>query len=698
MNLSITQNGTSIALFLAITSLAPAQEVMHTDDEIFVSGHFFSLVSDDLAIIDRATGEVRSVNNAVGGVVTGPVLLSGIGDITDATSGSLGLGGVAQGLMLVSTSSQSLARLSPAVPAGAVSIYESPRPAPVGLVAISFPIGIVPTSNDLWLSSHDLSQSSLSANEITVTTSISTIVSSTRPERLREGRQARASTSDLWHAAFMADDVAGSALQFFSGTDTPSNSLSLEFELSGLPLGAGFVWGALDATTQSTFVFFVPGSPTLHWIRTAGSVSAVVSNIFVTSAGVESLIPVNQGSAHGVWAILDGGSEMQLLQFDGTGFTVTQSLAAPAGQRWTGGRAKEGGSTMLMLHGPAAGGGSTAWQRFDVQGDGTYNSESMGFLPALISASPAHVFAFSGEPFVDVNAALTDTRRVADWTLGTSQLPGSLEMSGEKESFDSPSDGLGSRTPFNAGAAAAGSTWMMANQYSSDTSVFALLPGTLSPTEPTVTIVPEARHEELAAGPQAPALLRSFSFESTSFVWYRTNPTASFALFNPSAPDPEFMIATSPANVTVEYYAKAGNQRSRIRFATYSFGASDPLTAPSMIDADSNGLADEWEAWYGLTDPNGDPDNDGINNITEQNFGSDPLGHCGNEAIPLDFTLHAEGSPKTLHLTLTRSLQPGEVLQTSTDLEVWTDLRLTAGSFLYTTPLSDNQRFYRIGQ
>jgi len=497
----------------------------------------------------------------------------------------------------------------------------------------------------------------------------------------------------------MTNARSGSILQFFSGQDVGGTfSINLESALSGLPIGASFVWGTLDATARSTFVFFVPGSPILHWIRTTSSASAVVTNTFNASAGVESLMPVNQGAAHGIWAILDGGTQMQFLQFNGIRFSVTQTLVAPAGERWTGGSAADGGTNMLMLSGSAAGGASTSWQRFDVQGDGTYNSESMGSLPALISASPAHVFAFSGEPFVDVDATLTDSRRVADWTLGTSQLPGSLEMSGEKESFGTSSNGLGSRIPFNIGPAAAGSTWMMANQYSADTSVFALLPGSLSPTEPTVTIVPAAIHQQLTPGVQSPPIVRSYSFDSTASVWYRTTPTSPFLLYNTGPTDVEFTIATAPASVTIEYYAKAGAQRSRIEFATYSFGAVDPVTAPSSIDADGNGLADEWEAWYGLTDPNGDPDNDGINNITEQNNGSDPLSHSGEDALPLNLTLEVLGNPAMVHVTLTRALVTGEALQTSTDLRIWTDVPLAAESLLYTAPLSDNLRFYRINQ
>ena len=78
--------------------------------------------------------------------------------------------------------------------------------------------------------------------------------------------------------------------------------------------------------------------------------------------------------------------QMQLLQFDGTAFSVAQTLVAPAGERWTGGSAANGGTQLLLFRGPAEGGGSTWWERFDVQPGGTYASESEGALPALVTS------------------------------------------------------------------------------------------------------------------------------------------------------------------------------------------------------------------------------------------------------------------------------------------------------------------------
>jgi hypothetical protein len=42
------------------------------------------------------------------------------------------------------------------------------------------------------------------------------------------------------------------------------------------------------------------------------------------------------------------------------------------------------------------------------------------------------------------------------------------------------------------------------------------------------------------------------------------------------------------------------------------------------VDSDNNGMDDRWEAWHGVTDPNGDPDGDGFTNVQEFQRGSHP--------------------------------------------------------------------------
>jgi hypothetical protein len=48
-------------------------------------------------------------------------------------------------------------------------------------------------------------------------------------------------------------------------------------------------------------------------------------------------------------------------------------------------------------------------------------------------------------------------------------------------------------------------------------------------------------------------------------------------------------------------------------------------TIPPPTDADGDGMADSWEAKYGLTSPSADADGDGIDNLTEYRNGTNPL-------------------------------------------------------------------------
>jgi hypothetical protein len=78
-------------------------------------------------------------------------------------------------------------------------------------------------------------------------------------------------------------------------------------------------------------------------------------------------------------------------------------------------------------------------------------------------------------------------------------------------------------------------------------------------------------------------------------------------------------------------YTPARGQRSG---DALSFTASDgqlvspPALAAIVItppaDANSNGLADSWESYYGVSDPDGDPDGDGVGNLQEYWAGTNP--------------------------------------------------------------------------
>lgn len=104
-----------------------------------------------------------------------------------------------------------------------------------------------------------------------------------------------------------------------------------------------------------------------------------------------------------------------------------------------------------------------------------------------------------------------------------------------------------------------------------------------------------------------------------------------------------------------------------IRFTTGAF-------LPNGLDTDNNGLPDAWEYHYfGVltgTDPNGDPDGDGANNLKEYMSGTDP----GNSASLLRATgLDVESNLTEIRMTLRFDAVPsrGYLIEGSQDLAIW---------------------------
>ncbi len=58
------------------------------------------------------------------------------------------------------------------------------------------------------------------------------------------------------------------------------------------------------------------------------------------------------------------------------------------------------------------------------------------------------------------------------------------------------------------------------------------------------------------------------------------------------------------------------------------YGVTIDIGADEMIDADADGLPDDWKTLYGVSEPDADPDSDGLTNLEELGAGTDPY-ECG---------------------------------------------------------------------
>lgn len=86
-------------------------------------------------------------------------------------------------------------------------------------------------------------------------------------------------------------------------------------------------------------------------------------------------------------------------------------------------------------------------------------------------------------------------------------------------------------------------------------------------------------------------------------------------------------IGASGASLSMEtgssYLVRVAGGNSDNWFSDYS--APVTIFATNGTDANGDGMADDWAAKFGVTDPNADPDGDGLNNAAEYGQHSDPL-------------------------------------------------------------------------
>lgn len=190
--------------------------------------------------------------------------------------------------------------------------------------------------------------------------------------------------------------------------------------------------------------------------------------------------------------------------------------------------------------------------------------------------------------------------------------------------------------------------------------------------------------------------------QTHGYVFYRLAAGAAWQRYNPSTPPP------LTAAATVEAYAQHGANRTPTRSATYSFGTPNSLAVATNLDSNGNGLPDQWEKAFNITDPNGDADGDGSSNLTEFTRGTDPRDpNSGAAVVPPVLTwsvTDAAGGGTSLRLEW-EPANSTAVLEASDDLRTWTPVASDIGSDstgrFYDVPLdppATPRRFYRLGQ
>ncbi|MES2597449.1 MAG: thrombospondin type 3 repeat-containing protein [Verrucomicrobiota bacterium] len=437
---------------------------------------------------------------------------------------------------------------------------------------------------------------------------------------------------------------------------------------------------------------------------------------FALPGGIDSIVLIKRPSAAPQIAVsISQGSVVKIYNFDGTQLTFVENVTPGAGRRasgivpWKTGDA-DGGFSLLERQGTS--GPTTHVTRYARDGSGHYQPVGTDALTKLSKIVRSNTFFWQGEPMVDPDAKLLGLRRSGDWTTGFSTVGNTTEAT--SESFVSSSQGLGNPAQRSAGDTPFYTTHTSGNQTSSSLSVFASDAAIGEPNKSRVNYSPVSGRymgELIGAGP-ARSLKVTLSAKGAYSVklYYRLNGGAwqieSSAFFSSTIT----RVIQVSSDTLFEAMSLNEFGFSPIFSSTYAVGPS-PTPPGSGIDANGNGLIDEWERLFGITDPTGDADGDGQSNFAEHNAGTDPRDATKYFVPPVTLPALSIGVELTINGSFIRARwptsDPSVRLESSTTLgigSVWapvtTGISIEGAEYVFSTvPTPGEQtRFFRLAR
>jgi len=280
-----------------------------------------------------------------------------------------------------------------------------------------------------------------------------------------------------------------------------------------------------------------------------------------------------------------------------------------------------GGGHFSLLTGDGAG-HSAGFQNLLASGS-SYVPGSSGALPKTSPyAGGANVLLFAGEPFVLSTAKALKTLRAGDWSsqpLLTGGPPSTVVVSAER--FLNTSNGLGSPSVAILGAAPAGTTHALVNQYVNPISVF-------------------PRRSALGDNPAEVSITPPAGLYNQAIKIAMTVNTAGWTIQYRLAQNAPWLTYTGPvllfSNALVQYFARDSTiTKTPIQSAAYRFSVP-----ANLIDSDHDGVPDFVEVARGLDPLAGpDSDHDGYSDLWELLRGTDPLSNASvpSNLPPVDF-------------------------------------------------------------
>jgi hypothetical protein len=324
--------------------------------------------------------------------------------------------------------------------------------------------------------------------------------------------------------------------------------------------------------------------------------------------GIGQVHPLIGGGSSRLAIIAADGRNLHVFDFDGVAAPVpVQTLAAPAGQLWTGLTGLSDGRFKLFQGSPSDR-RSRAFTDFNRVG-GQYQAGLTGGLPSPNSTGvSANVFVFDAEPFVAGQARRLLSVNAADWARDPQIAGNPAMLTVQAERRGGSQQGLGNPSLRALGPVPAGGTHVLANQYRPMISLQSFHPAAgLEIAEVRVTPAPGAQEGVIHVGFSARPANAEIHFRTASDAPWTLYAGQGIPLYR---------------ETTVEYFGRlpGGDRKTAIAAAHYTFPAP-----PLEQDSDGDGVPDFAELGLGLDPWNRDTDGDGFDDRTELVAGTDPL-------------------------------------------------------------------------
>ncbi|MBK8001601.1 MAG: hypothetical protein IPK15_23585 [Verrucomicrobia bacterium] len=405
---------------------------------------------------------------------------------------------------------------------------------------------------------------------------------------------------------------AGAGLDNFQIVDlsggTVVTRLNFAVPLPNTPARPEFVAQRFDSSNSlGQVLFFRPGDTSFVKYQVQEillNLQLANSNQFNLHGPLQSLQPLPFAAGARLLAFFGPTStnltNATIYEFSGSaGMRVVESMTGNFSGALT-----LGGGHLALLNADGAG-RSDSFQILLANGAG-YALGAGGTLPRVTRFSgAANALLFDVEPFVNAAARPRQLQQHPDWSTALRIAP-TVRVTSQQ--FLGSSNGLGSASTRDFGAALSGVTTGLVNQYAPSISVFSGRPA-VGAVDGEIRIAPPGgRYGD------AQSLRLSVNGPGTWDIRYRTTTSQNWLVYTTN-----FLLFT---NATVEFYARRGNDGALTAMgrAVYTFNVPT-----GELDSDNDGVPDFVEQTRGLNPLGGaDSDGDGFSDLEELARGTNP--------------------------------------------------------------------------